>query len=76
MGKPMATVITKVTAPWDRKTVQRLNAMQGDHRMHGFTCPGNHSICKGQRLLVATRQGWVCQCGRYTQEWAIFHDDL
>lgn len=22
-------------------------------------------------VLIATEQGWVCPCGKYTQDWAI-----
>jgi hypothetical protein len=76
MGKPMAVVISKITAPWSAATVTKLNDMQTDDRQHGYTCPGNYEVCKGHRLLRAMRSGWVCQCGRFTQDWAIFHDQL
>lgn len=58
------------STPWSDETVARLNAHQKDRSAHPFTCPGDHDECKNQRELVATENGWVCQCGKYTQDWA------
>ncbi len=55
---------------WSDETVARLNAQQKDRRFHPYTCPGNDPACSNHRDLVATRKGWVCQCGEYRQGWA------
>lgn len=26
--------------------------------------------CENQRELIATQDGWVCKCGKYTQDWS------
>lgn len=50
--------------------VSALNAHQCDRRFHPYTCPGDYPECADQRELVATRDGWVCKCGKYRQQWA------
>lgn len=59
-----------MTTPWNEEQVKRLNEWQANAQYHPFTCPGDHLECEHQRELVATVQGWVCQCGKYTQDWA------
>lgn len=56
--------------PWSDATVARLNAQQKDSNFHPYTCPGNYQTCADQRELIATADGWVCRCGKYTQKWA------
>lgn len=46
-----------------------MNDRQRDSRFHPYTCPGNHPECENIRELIATKDRWVCQCGRYTQEY-------
>lgn len=55
---------------WNEDQVKRLNEWQNNRQFHPFTCPGDHPECENQRELVATKDGWVCQCGKYTQNWA------
>lgn len=55
---------------WTDSEVSELNARQKDGRFHPYTCPGDKVSCKDQRDLIATPNGWVCQCGEYTQGWA------
>jgi hypothetical protein len=59
-------------APFTPDQVKALNAYQEAGMLHPFTCPGDHEHCYDRRELIATTSGWVCQCGRYTQDWA--HD--
>lgn len=54
-------------APWSEEQVDNLNRFQRAGHMHPFTCPTNH---KGDRTLVATRNGWICCHCDYTQKWA------
>lgn len=57
---------------WTEEQVAALNAYQKAGRFHPFTCPGGEPSCQDHRELIATRQGWVCHCGAYRQDWA--HD--
>lgn len=59
-------------APWTDEQVATLNALQDDPQFHSYTCPGdNHRECRTHgRMLSATRDGWVCNCGSYKQRWA------
>ena len=59
-----------IIAPWDDETVARLKAWQEDARWHPYTCPGNRPHCHFDRNLIPTREGWVCACGEYKQDWA------
>lgn len=62
----------KITAKFTEDQVRRLNEYQTSGVMHPYTCPGNYKVCENQRELIATVDGWVCKCGKYTQNWA--HD--
>jgi hypothetical protein len=62
--------MTPDNTPWSDETVARLNAEQKDWTRHPYTCPGDYKECTGQRELIATTNGWVCACGKYTQKWA------
>lgn len=61
---------------WTDAEVAVLNAHQADGLLHPYTCPGNKPSCANQRNLIATRSGWICQCGEYRQGWArgVGHD--
>ena len=56
--------------PWSDETVARLNEYQKNRTFHHYTCPGDYKVCANQRELIATTNGWVCVCGKYTQKWA------
>ena len=58
-----------VFAPWTKEQVDGLNRYQKSDLFHPFTCGGEHG---GDKVLVATEQGWVCGRCAYTQNWA--HD--
>ncbi len=57
-------------APWTSGQVDALNALQADGRFHGYTCPGDRNCTGLTRKLLATPDGWVCDCGGYDQGWA------
>jgi hypothetical protein len=59
-------------APFTPKQVEALNRWQQRGDVHPFTCPGDRGALCIDRELNATPEGWVCQCGAYTQDWA--HD--
>lgn len=52
--------------PWSDELVKKLNESQKDLTRHPYTCPGDYKECANQRELIATNNGWVCQCGKYT----------
>ena len=54
-------------APWSQEHVDSLNKLQKDETFHGYTCPTAHP--EG-RLLVATKQGWICPHCEYKQDWS------
>lgn len=55
---------------WSEEKVNALNRRQNDGRFHPYTCPGDRPECEGRRNLIATKDGWVCRCGEYKQDWA------
>ena len=55
--------MSKIYAPWDEETVNRLNAVQSCNFMHPYTCACGAS-------LIATPGCWVCDACEYTQDWA------
>jgi hypothetical protein len=63
----------RVDAPWTKDQVRRLNEFQEREGVHPFTCPGppegSEEDCPS-RNLIATPDGWLCACRRYTQSWA------
>lgn len=54
-------------APWTAEQVEALNEYQRLGYAHEFTCGNDHD---GDRVLVATRDGWRCPSCDYTQDWA------
>jgi hypothetical protein len=57
-------------AIWTDKQVEMLKARQADESRHPYTCPGEHPECAMMRNLIPTTHGWICACGRYTQDWS------
>ena len=55
-------------APWTDEEVEILNKFQREGPFHPFTCPGGPDC--PERELIATKEGWICHCGEYTQDWA------
>ena len=62
----VTTTKTKTVPPWTDEEVAALNRWQANPRVHSFTC-GTDSA---HRVLVATRDGWVCRDCEYRQHWA------
>ncbi|HKB54415.1 MAG TPA: hypothetical protein VKD22_10465, partial [Ramlibacter sp.] len=56
-----------IRPPWTPDEVATLNAWQHNGEVHPYTCGNDHD---GDRVLVATRDGWVCPTCDYTQAWA------
>ena len=59
----------EIKAPWTDEQVEGLNAFQHSGVLHEFTC-GKRDNHKGEGLLRATNDGWVCDECDYTQNWA------
>lgn len=84
--------MAKIEVPFTQEQIDYLNLWQNGP-VHPFTCSG-HNIPECTRasgesegILIATSDGWICPCGKYTQNWAhdfmgdgsalkIFHDGL
>jgi len=59
--------MNKVEAPWTGAQVDALNRYQRLAGTHEFTCGNDHG---GDKMLVATRKGWICPHCDYVQSWA------
>jgi hypothetical protein len=71
--------LNQIKVPFSDDQVAKLNEYQHDRFFHPFTCGGgnveNDPDCerqnnKGEGILIATNEGWVCPCGKYKQNWA------
>ena len=64
----------KKTAPFTDKEVKELNHHQNNDLVHSYTCCGydgcKRSEQKDDSKLIITKEGMVCPCGKYTQDWA------
>lgn len=72
-------MMKKLNIPWTQEMIDDLNAHQNNGMMHPYTCDRSAECCEvNQRprdyskdgILIATKDGWVCPCGKYTQDWA------
>jgi hypothetical protein len=69
-----------IFAPWTDEEVAILKERQNNDNMHPYTCmSGNENTpnCEranqtGEGLLEPTKDGWVCPCKGYVQNWAHF----
>lgn len=68
-----------ITTPFTKEQVESLKKWQTEGSFHPFTCCSQRDIPECQRRshlneggLIPTENGWVCPCGKYTQNWA--HD--
>jgi hypothetical protein len=66
----------KINAPFTEEQVKNLNDYQDFGSFHLFTCCSPSDVPKCERVsgksegsLIATKNGWVCPCGKYTQTW-------
>ncbi len=69
--------INKIKAPFSKEQVEKLNEYQGKGEFHPFTCCSDDAggtDCERRNgkegKLIATEEGWVCPCGKYSQKWA------
>lgn len=76
-GVPMSRYRSKpghtelINAPFSEDQVEALNAWQEARLVTPYLCPKYH-VGPDDRVLIATRKGWVCSdtaCD-YTQNWA------
>jgi hypothetical protein len=61
-------------APWTEEQVGLLRQWQAAGFVHPYTCFSRGEGCnRSQReddgVLIPTTEGWVCPCGKYTQDW-------
>ena len=67
----------KIISPFTPEQVLALNEFQQSGVHHPFTCCSHNGCDKNstpnQGLLFATVDGWVCPCGKYTQNWAHWY---
>ena len=66
-----------IKTPFTLEQVKYLNDYQHAWGVHPFTCmsPVDITECerrakKSEGVLIASEKGWVCPCGKYTQDWA------
>ena len=67
------SITSKQRAPWDRKQLRNLRKWQNS-AWHPFTCC-SHNGCDrlnqpDQGKLIPTKDGWICPCGEWKQNWA------
>lgn len=66
----------KITAPFTPEQVKKLQQWQNTLSFHPFTCCSHEGCERGEDkdggVLVPSTEGWICPCGKYTQDWA--HD--
>lgn len=60
------------------KQIEEFNERQNKGEFHPYTCCGPSDILECERtagkndgVLIATKEGLVCPCGKYTQEFPI-----
>lgn len=73
----------KIFAPFTDEQVKKLNGYQKSPQFHPFTCTGqpvdhddengkftenSRTVCPNEGILIATKEGWVCPCGKYKQK--------
>lgn len=54
------------------KKIDELNKHQKDGRFHPYTCDRkgvNCTVNDDDGVLIATKEGWICPCGSYKQNW-------
>lgn len=75
-----------IEAPFTDEQVKLLNEFQNMGSIHPFTCMSPEAIPECLRAgkevdgkympgtdegkLIARNEGWICPCGKYTQDWA------
>ena len=66
-------------APFTDEEIENLKKRQNNGRFHPYTCDRHAEECEvnveprdysKDGVLIPTREGWVCPCGKYKQDWA------
>jgi len=66
---------------WSDEKINNLNKYQKSGMYHPYTCGGPlfaDGFCErrsqnGEGILIPTKDGFICPCGKYTQDWV--HDN-
>jgi len=65
-----------IKTPFTVEQVEKLKEWQSNGMNHPFTCCGYDGCIrkeqKNEGELIPYSEGWICPCGRYTQDWC--HD--
>jgi hypothetical protein len=70
--------MNQIKSPFTKEQVDNLNEYQQKGMFHPFTCDRKAQECEvnvsprdytKDGILIATEQGWICPCGKYTQNW-------
>lgn len=76
-SKVMFWRIGTKTPVFNRERVNDLNVAQQKGTFHPYTCCSTDNMgneCNRSEhedgILLATEEGWICPCGKYTQGWA------
>lgn len=61
-------------APFTDAKIRKLEKWQhGSTGVHPFTCCSHNGCVRSKRedegILIPTKSGWVCPCGKYKQNW-------
>lgn len=65
-------------SPWTQEEVNELNNLQKSGKFHPYTCDREAKECEVNQIprdfskdgiLIATKDGWICPCGKYRQNW-------
>lgn len=55
-----------------QREIKKLNKKQKEGNYHPYTCMGSGGCVRAEQendgLLIATKKGWVCPCGKYAQK--------
>lgn len=64
--------------PWSDEVIKDLEVRQANQMMHPYTCDRRSPECEVNMkprdyskdgVLIPTKDGWVCPCGKYKQNW-------
>jgi hypothetical protein len=69
--------MSELSKDFSKSNVEKLNEYQNNKSVHPFTCNGKNckkTIENNFGILIATEEGWICQCSDYKQHW--FHSKI
>lgn len=71
----MFDTIERTKAPWSDIQIAFLETRQTSPNIHPYTCNRESPKCEKKAdpnkdgVLKATKDGWICPCGEYKQDW-------